>query len=124
MLLLKNLFLVMTIPLASHLLSTILIHRIAFLVFLSSCFMPEILGEYIQSIISQNKHLDLFMPMSLLPIVLYNTPRVLYINAKTDYKEVLKENKGKSGVYVWINKINGKQYVGSATDLGDKKLGL
>lgn len=26
-------------------------------------------------------------------------------------------------MYIWINKINGKQYVGSAADLGDKKSG-
>jgi hypothetical protein len=45
---------------------------------------------------------------------------VLYINAKTDYKDILAENEGKSGIYIFINKINGKTYVGSATDLGDK----
>jgi hypothetical protein len=48
---------------------------------------------------------------------------VLYINAKTDYKDILAENEGKSGIYIFINKINGKTYVGSATDLGDKKSG-
>ena len=53
---------------------------------------------------------DLFTSMSLLPIVWYNTPRVLYINAKLDIKEILDENKGKSGIYIWINKLNGKQY--------------
>jgi hypothetical protein len=66
---------------------------------------------------------DIFMSMSLLPIVWYNTPRVLYINAKTDIKEILDENKGKSGIYVWINKLSGKRYIGSAFDLGDKKSG-
>lgn len=72
---------------------------------------------------SQIRNLDSFMSMSLLPIVWYNTPRVLYINAKTDIKEILDENKGKSGIYIWINKLNGKRYIGSAFDLGDKKSG-
>jgi group I intron endonuclease len=66
---------------------------------------------------------DLIMSMSLLPIVWYNTPQVLYINAFTDIKQILDENKGKSGIYIWINKLNGKRYVGSALDLGDKKSG-
>lgn len=33
------------------------------------------------------------------------------------------ENKGKSGVYRWVNKINGKTYVGSGQDLA-KRLGI
>jgi len=66
---------------------------------------------------------DILISMSLLPIVWYNTPRVLYINAKTDIKDILDENDGKSGIYIWINKLNGKRYIGSASDLGNKKLG-
>jgi hypothetical protein len=64
---------------------------------------------------------ELLISMSLLPIVWYNTPRVIYINAKTDVKDILDENTGKSGIYIWINKLNGKQYVGSSINLGDKK---
>ena len=30
---------------------------------------------------------------------------------------MLKENKGKSGVYLWINNINGNKYVGSSVNL-------
>ncbi|RPB06331.1 GIY-YIG-domain-containing protein, partial [Morchella conica CCBAS932] len=33
-------------------------------------------------------------------------------------ESILTENKGKSGVYRWTNKENGKSYVGSAVDLG------
>lgn len=33
------------------------------------------------------------------------------------------ENKGKSGVYIWINKKNNKSYVGSSKNLGDNKKG-
>jgi len=126
MLLLKNKNLVLTIPLASQYLSTISI-RFAFLIFLSGVLLSEILGGLFQTtLLTLDKsilNLDLFLSISLLPIVLYNSPRVLYINAKTDYKDILAENEGKSGIYIFINKINGKTYVGSATDLGDKKSG-
>jgi group I intron endonuclease len=30
---------------------------------------------------------------------------------------IYKENKGKSGIYRFINRISGKQYIGSAKDL-------
>jgi hypothetical protein len=135
--------LVMTIPIASTYLSTILI-RFAFLIFLNIVIYYHIIDSTIlSSVLSvslgileglfqqtsltfEDKsilNLDLFTLMSLLPIVLYNSPRVLYINAKTDYKEILSENKGKSGIYVFINKINGDQYIGNTADLGDKKSG-
>jgi group I intron endonuclease len=32
-------------------------------------------------------------------------------------KQILEENKGKSGIYIWTNKGNGKFYVGSGVDL-------
>ena len=41
----------------------------------------------------------------------------LYENAKIQKQQILSENKGKSGIYKWINKINGKFYIGSAVDL-------
>lgn len=33
-------------------------------------------------------------------------------------KEVVKDNTNKAGVYRWINKVNGKCYVGSSANLG------
>lgn len=30
---------------------------------------------------------------------------------------IIKEIKGKAGIYRWVNKINGKSYVGSSTNL-------
>ena len=44
-------------------------------------------------------------------------PIVKYDNACEDKSKILKENKNKSGVYRWINKLNGKTYVGSSTNL-------
>lgn len=31
--------------------------------------------------------------------------------------KILKDNKGKSGIYRWVNKVNNKTYVGSRIDL-------
>lgn len=47
------------------------------------------------------------------------TPVVVYENAGTflQKKEILNENKGKAGVYRFLNKINGKSYIGSGIDL-------
>lgn len=44
-------------------------------------------------------------------------PVVKYDNACFDKSKILKENKNKSGVYRWINKLNGKTYIGSSTNL-------
>lgn len=45
------------------------------------------------------------------------TPVKVYENADTQKQEIFQENKGKSGIYMWVNSINGKRYVGSAQDL-------
>ena len=44
-------------------------------------------------------------------------PIIVYTNADTQKLQILKENKGKSGIYRWINNINGKSYTGSSVDL-------
>jgi len=44
-------------------------------------------------------------------------PVAIYENADTQKMQILKENKGKSGVYRWVNKETGKSYVGSGTNL-------
>jgi hypothetical protein len=40
-----------------------------------------------------------------------------YSNAEADKVTILKENKNKSGIYMWTNLINAKQYIGSGVDL-------
>jgi hypothetical protein len=45
------------------------------------------------------------------------TPVAVYAKADVLKFQVYLENQGKSGIYSWINLINGKQYVGSAVDL-------
>jgi hypothetical protein len=41
----------------------------------------------------------------------------LYKNTDTCKAQILSENKNKSGIYMWKNLVNGKQYIGSAVDL-------
>src|SRR5205085_4420554 len=40
-----------------------------------------------------------------------------YSNAEADKDKILKENKNKSGIYMWTNNINNKKYIGSAENL-------
>ena len=70
MLLLRNNSLVLTIPLASTYLSTILIYRFAFLVFLFSAYFTEILGGLFQptSLSQIAELLNSFWPYYLFPL--------------------------------------------------------
>ena len=43
------------------------------------------------------------------------TPAVSYKNAKNNKSLIFKDNKGKAFVYRWINKLNGKEYLGSTS---------
>jgi group I intron endonuclease len=44
-------------------------------------------------------------------------PVVTYHNTDLHKSQILKENRGKSGVYRWTNLLNGKCYVGSGANL-------
>jgi len=45
------------------------------------------------------------------------TPVVVSANSDLDKQNILKENRGKSGVYRWTNLVSGKTYVGSSVNL-------
>ena len=47
---------------------------------------------------------------SIIPLVIYN-------NIETEKASILKDNKGKTGIYRLTNLVNYKTYVGSANDL-------
>ena len=49
-------------------------------------------------------------PLNLKPIVIYP-------NCLEDKNRILSDNKGKAAIYRWVNKINGKTYVGSSVNL-------
>jgi len=44
-------------------------------------------------------------------------PAMTYSNAYIQKESLIEDNKGKAGVYRWINKKNGKTYIGSAVNL-------
>ena len=51
----------------------------------------------------------------ILPLI---RPIMVYSNAEEENKGIIKENRGKAGVYRITHKESGKTYVGSSTDLG------
>ena len=50
--------------------------------------------------------------------VLSSIALITYADALSERKVILKNNNNKSGVYRWINLVNGKSYVGSSVNLG------
>ena len=54
--------------------------------------------------------IDSFLLAAIIPIKTYS-------NAEAEKKKILKENKNKSGIYMFTNSKNGKKYVGSSVDL-------
>jgi len=47
----------------------------------------------------------------------FHLPVATYENADIQKEQISVDNKRKAGIYRWINKVNGKSYVGSSTDL-------
>lgn len=45
---------------------------------------------------------------------------IIYNNSLLNKYNVLSENKGKSGIYRWVNKINNESYVGSSVNLTNR----
>ena len=43
-----------------------------------------------------------------------------YDNALLDKNTILQDNKGKPGIYRWINKLNNNTYVGSGINLSKR----
>jgi excinuclease UvrABC nuclease subunit len=50
-------------------------------------------------------------------LILFTSFPIVYHNADSQKKEIYLNNKGKSGVYMWVNTINNNKYVGSSKDL-------
>lgn len=50
------------------------------------------------------------LPISVVPVIIYDDADIYKLKA-------VNHNKNKSGVYRWVNKVNGKSYVGSSVNL-------
>jgi group I intron endonuclease len=118
-------FLVMTIPSASTYLSTILITDLLFILSLISCYITEINGGLFQ--ISLLTQISIIGDFSFIPsiggfegeksyLILSFIP-IVYSNAETDKSQILSDNKGLAGVYMFTHKETGKLYIGSSVDL-------
>lgn len=59
---------------------------------------------------------DLYLP---LPDFTSNA-QTIYLDPLSQRKEILKETNGKSGVYCWINRLNGNYYIGSSINLNNR----
>ena len=116
--------LVLPIPLASLNLSTISFRFNFFIILyslLSSDYMfydillstdIELLGGLFQtSNLSQSP--EIFLYSTLIPISLYP-------NAETDKPKILKDNKGKAGIYMWTHIDSGKTYIGNSYNLSQR----
>ena len=59
---------------------------------------------------------DPFLLAAIIPIKIYSNAE-----APSGYKgKILSDNQNKSGLYMWTNRINGKQYIGSSIDLRNR----
>jgi hypothetical protein len=45
---------------------------------------------------------------------------IIFNNAEIDKSQILSDNKGKAGIYLWTHKESGKRYVGSAFNLSKR----
>src|SRR5688572_14043815 len=117
MLLLGIITLVMTIPLASNLSS--ISYTIAFLILILDGLLSyntlyvtplllsswaHLLGGLLQLIQSQSLAINDIFLSTFLPVM-------VYLNADTDKSNILADNKGKAGIYLWKHKESGKSYI-------------
>lgn len=61
-----------------------------------------------------------YSPTLISGSVLGLTPIFVYSDPKSEKASILTDNRGKSGIYMWKNKINGKIYIGSSVDLAKR----
>jgi len=47
-------------------------------------------------------------------------PKITYANTDIDKYRIYKDNKGKSGIYRWVNNITNKSYIGSSISLANR----
>lgn len=70
-------------------------------------------------ILSINCNIEENLELTLMSAPLF-TPVLIYSDLKSEKSSILRDNKGKSGIYMWTNKVNGKIYIGSSVDLANR----
>ena len=76
---------------------------------------------------NQNNHSPPLLAASSCSVPAKRSPTVpvkTYFNAKADKAQILSDNKNKSGIYMFKNLNNGKQYIGSSNNLKKKIYGI
>ena len=88
-----------------------------------SCILPKF-GLNIRSIrkYSSQSGADSFqnIPRSRALAQIMGKNPIFYEDSLNLKKQILEENKGKSGIYMWTNKITGDIYIGQSVDLADR----
>ena len=79
------------------------------LIFLVVFIILLFFNEDVDNCLGFDLNKDLYC-LNFVPILRYN-------NAELDKKLIVKENRGKSGIYRWLNTVNGKTYIGSSVNL-------
>lgn len=70
-------------------------------------------------ILSINCNIEENLELTLMSAPLF-TPVLIYSDLKSEKSSILRDNKGKSGIYMWTNQVNGKIYIGSSVDLANR----
>jgi hypothetical protein len=87
---------------------------------LGGLFQTTLLSQSLLNLIGSLLFIDEFNILySFIPSFqdhLLATTIILYNNAETDKLQILSDNKGKTGIYMWIHKESGKRYIGSALE--------
>ena len=78
--------------------------------FLSLIILIVLLFYFFINISIQENMYDFFLCSSIIPVLLYKF-------AELEKKQIIKENRGKSGIYRWTNNLNNKTYIGSSAKL-------
>jgi len=138
MLLLGIITLVMTIPLASHLLSTISLRgRIILLIFLYGSLLAYHMYNILPlsagiAIFEGLFQLTLLSQMSISWVLAYSflgnaeillssfVPIMIYHNSDSNKSWILSDLKGRAGIYMWTHIGTGRIYIGSAVDLSKR----
>jgi hypothetical protein len=64
-----------------------------------------------------NNDFNFYISFDNIPTVSLTTSIFTYSDLTSEKSSIYKDNKEKSGVYLWTNKINGKRYIGSSVNL-------